>query len=204
MSRKTIYIARHGQTDFNLKKIVQGSGVDSVLNEKGIAQAEKLFNAYQHVPFGQIITSKLQRTIQTAAGFIEKFNTHNIYPEFNEIDWGILEGVKPSPENRQEFWEVTKAWSQGHLERVVGQGESPLQVQSRMRLGLDKLKREKAENILVVSHGRAMRIMLCTFLNIPLRRMDEFPHSNTSVYKLELENDIFKLQERNNTAHLDY
>lgn len=36
---KKIYIIRHGQTDFNLKGIVQGSGVDSSLNDFGVAQS---------------------------------------------------------------------------------------------------------------------------------------------------------------------
>ncbi|HNU42529.1 MAG TPA: histidine phosphatase family protein, partial [Cyclobacteriaceae bacterium] len=35
MITKKIYIIRHGQTDFNLKGIVQGSGVDSSLNVRG-------------------------------------------------------------------------------------------------------------------------------------------------------------------------
>jgi probable phosphoglycerate mutase len=33
MSKKTIYLIRHGQTDFNKQGIVQGSGVDSSLND---------------------------------------------------------------------------------------------------------------------------------------------------------------------------
>ncbi|EJF08716.1 histidine phosphatase family protein, partial [Pontibacter sp. BAB1700] len=35
MSIKKIYLIRHGQTDFNLQGIVQGSGVDASLNELG-------------------------------------------------------------------------------------------------------------------------------------------------------------------------
>ena len=34
--KKTFYFIRHGQTDLNLKGIVQGRGVDSPLNENGI------------------------------------------------------------------------------------------------------------------------------------------------------------------------
>lgn len=203
MTKKTIYIARHGQTEYNLQGIVQGSGVDSVLNSTGQLQAAKLFEWYKNIPFDAIITSKLQRTIQTADLFIQQFGAHQIYPEFNEIDWGVLEGVKPTKENRQEFWNTTQAWAKGELHKVVGGGESPLQVQERMLRGKSKLEQEDGNNILIVSHGRAMRIMMCTFLNIPLQRMDEFPHTNTSVYKLELAKDEFRLVDSNNVEHLE-
>ena len=44
--QKTIYIARHGQTEFNKRGIVQGSGVDSELNSTGLLQAERLFQIF--------------------------------------------------------------------------------------------------------------------------------------------------------------
>ena len=68
---KKIYIIRHGQTDFNLKNIVQGSGVDSSLNERGIAQASAFFDAYQHIKFDKVYTSVLQRTGQSVQRFID-------------------------------------------------------------------------------------------------------------------------------------
>ncbi|MEM6877731.1 MAG: histidine phosphatase family protein, partial [Bacteroidota bacterium] len=37
MLKQTVYIVRHGQTDYNLRGIVQGSGVDSSLNDTGRA-----------------------------------------------------------------------------------------------------------------------------------------------------------------------
>ncbi|MFM8834340.1 MAG: histidine phosphatase family protein, partial [Cytophagales bacterium] len=69
---KKIYIIRHGQTDFNLRGIVQGSGVDSSLNDTGRAQANAFFQAYQHVDFDKIYTSKLVRTRESVQQFIGK------------------------------------------------------------------------------------------------------------------------------------
>ena len=40
-NQKKIYIVRHGQTEFNKQSIVQGSGVDTELNEKGKWQARQ-------------------------------------------------------------------------------------------------------------------------------------------------------------------
>jgi broad specificity phosphatase PhoE len=64
LKKKSIYLIRHGETDFNRRGVVQGSGVDSLLNEWGEAQAAAFFNAYQHVPFDKIYTSDLKRTHQ--------------------------------------------------------------------------------------------------------------------------------------------
>ena len=41
---KHIYLVRHGQTDFNLKGIVQGSGVDASINETGLKQAQAFYD----------------------------------------------------------------------------------------------------------------------------------------------------------------
>ncbi len=61
LSSKKIYIVRHGQTNFNLQGIVQGSGVDSSLNAMGRAQAAAFFKAYQSVAFDKIYTSTLKK-----------------------------------------------------------------------------------------------------------------------------------------------
>ena len=61
-TKKTIYIIRHGETDYNRQGIIQGSGVDSDLNETGRIQAEKFFKAYHHIPFDKVYTSELKRT----------------------------------------------------------------------------------------------------------------------------------------------
>lgn len=44
---KYIYILRHGETDYNRRGIVQGSGVDAELNEYGRLQAEAFFRYYR-------------------------------------------------------------------------------------------------------------------------------------------------------------
>jgi probable phosphoglycerate mutase len=71
LNTKKVYIVRHGQTDFNARGIVQGSGVDSSLNEKGRAQAEAFYEAFKGVKFDKVYTSVLKRTKESVARFIE-------------------------------------------------------------------------------------------------------------------------------------
>ena len=91
---KKIYLTRHGQTDFNNQGIVQGSGVDSDLNETGKAQANALFKVYGHLKFDKVYISNLKRTQQS----VQKFLDLNIPCEklsgLNEISWGSREGKR--------------------------------------------------------------------------------------------------------------
>lgn len=61
----SIFIVRHGQTDLNLKKKIQGR-VDSPLNESGKKQASETREKLLNVNIDLIICSPLLRTKETA------------------------------------------------------------------------------------------------------------------------------------------
>ncbi len=50
--------------------IVQGSGVDSSLNDTGFKQSKAFYEKYQNENFDVVITSTLKRTYETAYPFI--------------------------------------------------------------------------------------------------------------------------------------
>lgn len=62
----TLYIVRHGETDWNVNQIVQGHYNDIFLNDKGETQAKELANGLKHVRFDKIFSSDLQRARKTA------------------------------------------------------------------------------------------------------------------------------------------
>jgi probable phosphoglycerate mutase len=84
---KNIYILRHGETENNRLAIVQGSGIDGTLNQKGEEQAKAFFQKYQEIPFELVVTSTLQRTHQTVKSFIDKGIPWVQLPEINEMKW---------------------------------------------------------------------------------------------------------------------
>ncbi len=86
-----------------------------------------------------------------------------------------MEGIKPTPEDRRTFYQITQAWKKGEHDLKIKGGESPLDVQQRMKPAIEELIEESGNNILLVSHGRAMRILLCTMLRLDLSQMDDFP-----------------------------
>jgi len=189
-----IYLIRHGQTDYNLNGIVQGSGVDSNLNDMGIEQSIMFFEQYKNIKFDSIFISELTRTRQSVAKFIEAGIPFQIAPELNEICWGIYEGKKLSPDEKAQFWNVIKAWNQKDYTAKVFNGESALELQKRQLPFVDTLKHTKnCNNILVCLHGRALRSLLCTLLNKPLCEMESFEHSNFCLYKLKFDGDKFEI-----------
>lgn len=200
---KTIYIIRHGQTDLNFRGVVQGKGMDTDLNDLGRSQAEAFYRYYKNVPFDHIYTSRLKRTHQTVRNFIEKDIPWTQLSGLDEIGWGIYEGVESSDVVKLAFSDMLGNWVSGRLTQKFENGESPEDVKLRQLEAFEHiLENELASNILICMHGRAMRILLCVLLNKPLSDMDQFPHSNTTLYKLEYDGTKFSIIEFNNTDHL--
>jgi len=203
LSTKKIYLLRHGQTDYNLKGIIQGSGVDSSLNETGEWQAQRFYEAYKEVHFDKIYTSALKRSMQSVQGFINKGIPHEKHPELNEICWGNREGTFVSPETDVYFFEILKQWQQGDCHLSVEGGESPEDVAARQRVFLELLlSRPEEETVLICMHGRAMRIFLCVMLNYPLHSMDIFEHHNLCLYVLHYTGTMFSVHKHMDIAHL--
>lgn len=202
-ARKTIYLTRHGETDYNKRMVVQGSGIDSDLNETGREQARRFYESLQHVNFDAVYVTELKRTHQTVVHFTKKYGTPIIVPEFNEINWGILEGQDPTPERYNHFLEISAKWKQGDYHAAVEGGESPINMYKRQQIGLQKIMNDPHETVLICMHGRAIRSFLCLLTDTPLMNMDQFPHENTGLYILEhTGNHLFKINTFNHTEHL--
>jgi len=198
---KTIYIIRHGETEFNRKGIVQGKGVDSSINEQGTRQAQQFFEHYRDVQFECIYISSLQRTAQTIAPFRALDIPVIVHNGLDEISWGVHEG-QDNEASFKTFYRILHAWRSGDVHEAIAEGESPVQVQQRQQQFIQEMLSRQEKTVLICSHGRAIRILLCTLLNTPLQQMDTFPHQNVSLYKLIYNGQGFKVELFNDTAHL--
>lgn len=196
---------RHGQTDFNLKNIVQGSGVDTDLNDLGRKQAKAFFEAYKHIPFDQVYTSVLKRSQQSVQEFIDLGIPHTALVGLNEISWGTKEGHRVTPQEDEYYHHMLNEWGKGNTEMRIEGGESPNDVVKRMKPAVDYIMKQQHEKtILICMHGRAIRILLCYLLNYPLRCMDMFEHQNLCLYVLNYSGSMFSVEKHNNTDHLRF
>ncbi len=203
LNRKKIYLVRHGQTDFNLQGVVQGSGIDAPINATGRAQAQAFFEAYRDVPFDQIYHTALIRTRQSIQQFIDLGISTRALPELNEISWGDYEGTPMTPEEGEYYRHMLHQWQQGNLDYAIAGGESPNAVAIRMKRGIEHILNGPGETILVCMHGRAMRVFLSLILSYDLRYMDQFEHNNLCLYLLEqLADGTFVVKKFNDQNHL--
>ena len=201
---KTIHLIRHGETDFNQQGIIQGSGVNSDLNNKGRWQAQRFFDVYQSTDYKRIYTSELNRAMQSVEAFIESGIPHTVHAGLNEINWGIMEGKPSTPERHQIYQHIIENWTNGNLDIAVENGETPLALFEKQKLALAHLMEQADEDlILICMHGRAMRSFLCLLTNTPLQQMEQWEHTNLCLYELTYNGSHFEVLRACDTAHLN-
>jgi broad specificity phosphatase PhoE len=203
LTTKKIYLIRHGQTEFNLQGIVQGSGVDSSLNDLGRQQAQAFYEAYKHLPFSKIYTSALRRTVESVQSFIDSGIPHERLIGLNEISWGAKEGQRITPEEDAYYHWMLNQWQLGKTNERIEGGESPEDVTERQTKAINHIMSKSDESlVLVCMHGRAIRILLCRLLNYPLRCMDAFEHQNLCLYEIDFTGTMFSVRRYNDVGHL--
>lgn len=182
---------------------MQGSGVDSSLNDAGRAQAKAFFDAYQSVPFSRIYTSALKRSQESVKHFEERGGVIEPHSALNEISWGSKEGQRITPQEDAYYRWILNQWQLGNTHLPIEGGESPDAVAHRQESFLRLLQtRREDKNVLVCMHGRAMRILLCQLLNYPIRSMDMFEHENLCLYLLHFNGSHYSVELYNQTDHL--
>ena len=206
-SDTTFYFIRHGQTEYNRKGIVQGRKIDSVLNATGRTQARRLGRRLADVSFDAIYSSTMRRAVETADALAE---AHPETPrcaleDLEEMSWGAYEGQPATDEVLGVFDAVKKKWRAGDFDCAVEGGESVRDVQQRALRALDHISEKHADGtVLVVAHGRFLRILIATLLDdYGLERMHEVKHTNTAVNRLVCCCGTYTADLLNCTAHLE-
>lgn len=202
MSEKRLLIARHGETDYNRRGLLQGRGIDAPLNETGWTQAGKLAEYLGNYNAGTILSSSLQRTWQTAEPYGQKLRIDTRREKgLDEMDFGIFEG-QPYAEASEELNQLKESWQAGDTTRVIPGGESPRDVFDRANDVVQPLIDSiKAEVLVLVLHGRLIRILLSEWLGYGLENMHLIEHQNGAVYQLVYNGD-FNPVYLNKTDHL--
>lgn len=204
MSEKTIYLIRHGETDYNRRKIIQGSGVNSSLNELGRRQAQAFFEAYSHISFDVVLTSALQRTHQTVASWLEQGLLWEQHEHINEISWGDHEGQPSDPALIGVYKRMIADWGEGRFDACLSNGESAAQLSARVETFINHLREREERRILVCSHGRTMRCLMTHFKGQHLREMENYHHTNTGLYLIHYDGNAFEVELENDIRHLQH
>jgi len=154
-----LLVVRHGQTDFNAQRRYQGT-TDVALNATGVRQAEALAQRLRADVIDAIVSSPLERALQTARIIAQAVpRDMQVMEHFRERSVGVYEGLT-SEEVKVKYPDL---WGQ-RLTRQMNQtppgGETMLEVGCRVLEGLGQLKeRHSNETVVLVTHAFVARMI---------------------------------------------
>ncbi|GCA68449.1 phosphoglycerate mutase [Mediterraneibacter butyricigenes] len=193
-----LYFIRHGETDWNDQKKLQGWH-DVPLNEKGIILAEQTYeNKLKEISFDLVITSPLKRTIETARLATGGADIPYIMePRIMEINWGEWDGW-----TREQFRESHQAakfnlfYTDPFQYPGAPGGETVRQVCERTKDFLQELIANpdyQEKTILISSHGCATRAILNSVYDDPADFWHGGVPANCAVNIAEVKDGKFSL-----------
>lgn len=161
-----LYVARHGQTEYNSKNLVCGS-TNLPLTELGKEQAKALAEKMTDKNIDVIIASPMMRAMQTAGAVSLATGIPVIMDErLREHDYGAFEGVDRS---KEEYWAQKFQFA-----AKFPKGESVLQLAHRVYSLLEDVKKTYPDKtVLLVCHGGVSRMIKTYFEDMT---NDEFFH----------------------------
>lgn len=159
-----IYIVRHGVTEWNALKKVQGSA-DIPLAQDGIRLAKQTGKALKNVAFNICFSSPLSRALQTAQLILDGRDIP-IIPDkrIQEIDFGVLEGTRfRGPEGEITSREMEIFFTDPVNFKRPENGENIEDICKRTKEFWDEKINDpslKDATVLITSHGCAVRALL--------------------------------------------
>jgi broad specificity phosphatase PhoE len=155
----TLYLVRHGQTDWNVAKTIQGQ-TDIPLNAKGEDQAHELKNALRDVKFDAVFSSDLLRAKRTAEILtLERNLAIKTAEAIRERQFGVYEG-KPMLDTFEKLHEYLDEYK-NHPHILESQVETNEQFMGRVITFIREVSvAYSGKRVLLVSHGNLMRAFL--------------------------------------------
>ncbi|MBH1942251.1 histidine phosphatase family protein [Mobilitalea sibirica] len=196
-----LYLIRHGRQNSSL------CNVDVELSTEGRAQAEQLRERLTRYNIDALYSSNLIRAVETAKIINQSLHLpHMIKEELREISFGFMEGK--SDEYNNEHYKDFKEEQYKLLEDIpYPGGENGTSVYERAMPVIQELVQGDKKNIVVVTHGGTIRVLLAALFgkNQAKRFLFGVSLENTSITQLVYHPDYdrFYLERFNDFAHLE-
>lgn len=168
MSMTELWLARHGQTNWNVEGRYQGHS-DEPLNATGVAQAVALAEIVEGTRLRAVYSSDLLRAYETALAVGKKFGLPvQRDTRLREVSLGLWEGML-STDIRVQYAEH---WTERQNNPLYGrppQGESVYDLAARVWPAVDEIAARHAPGpVLIVSHGLVLATLVCRAAGLPL------------------------------------
>ena len=163
-----LYIARHGQTEENVQRVLQGQ-MPGHLTQEGIQQAKELRDKLRDVSFDRIITSDLKRAVDTTRIICEAHDVEfELEPLLRERDFGIHTGGP--------YIKISHA--------LDPSAETMEQLSQRAADFLNGLKANGEGRVLAVSHGLFLRVLQAVYHGVPVREVEKMENAEVRILTL--------------------
>jgi broad specificity phosphatase PhoE len=152
-----IVLVRHGETEWSRDLRHTGS-TDIPLTERGRKEARGLPSALSEWSFTRVITSPLERAVETAelAGLGERAERSDVLLEW---DYGDYEGI-----TTEEIRATRPGWSVWR-DGCPG-GETAAEVGGRVEPLVEELKHSDGD-VALFAHGHLLRVLAARWLGLP-------------------------------------
>ncbi|MBI1873187.1 MAG: histidine phosphatase family protein [Acidobacteria bacterium] len=194
-----IYLARHGQTDWNVEGRLQGS-TDTHLNDTGRQQARELAKRLTGLQLDAVYSSALSRSRETAE------IVHGSVPltslaGLNERKLGKFEGLRVAATTTAgaptRASSNDSAVTQEYVRRTTDPadsldgGESLTQFSTRISTTLATIRKQHASGtLLIVGHGVTNKMILRALLGLTLEQANTISQANDELYLIELDRAV--------------
>ncbi len=199
----TVYVVRHGETEWNAEGRIQGH-TDVSLSEQGRSQAQVLGRRLAEVSFDVAYCSDLARASETARIILGGRTVPlRPTPQLREYQKGVFEGLTVH-EYSKRYPDMYQASLVNDLDFAPTGGETIRQTSARTAEFVAELRGNHLEDtVLIVGHGGSLRSVVVALMGLPLEANWKFVMGNCaiSVFELYPDNGVMRLY--NDTSHLD-
>ena len=182
-----VYFARHGETDWNARRWVQGC-TDTELNAAGIAQAERLGSTLKEKGIGItcVYTSELKRAHTTGSIVARRLGVPcEARPGLQEINLGDWEGHTWRQIER-EWPELHRDWETRKRITRPPNGENYVELLERFVAAVLKIVREAKGDVMIVSHSACLLAFQAELNRTPLERMlRDYAAPNAGIIEID-------------------
>ncbi|MCQ2465552.1 MAG: histidine phosphatase family protein [Oscillospiraceae bacterium] len=181
-----LYIMRHGKTDWNAVRRLQGR-TDIPLNEEGRRMAEEVRSECAEIGFDICYSSPLVRARETAETALRGLGVPIVYDDrLVEMSFGIYEGVADA--SSVEGSPIHKFFMEPENFHGTENGESFEDLFARTGEFIREVLRpalEEGKKVLVVGHGAMNCSIVCQIKNLPVSDFWKTGIPNCRLIRLE-------------------
>jgi len=165
---QTIFLVRHGETQWNAEKRMQGQIQHIMLNEEGIRQSRLLAKRLADEKIDVIYSSPQERALQTAEMIAEPHGLSIItHAGLAERTHGPIDGLSMD-EFRKKYPKVCEEYMKTREIRGIEGAETLAQLSSRAAAAFKEIVQQNPKkNILIVSHGGICKNIIKALTGLP-------------------------------------